>query len=404
MTKKLNVGLFIDTFYPMIDGVVMVVDNYAKKLSKYANVTVFCPNGKTKFDDSTFEYRVVRCKSMKFPNYCYTVGTPSSDGKFKKALKESNLDIVHIHSPFGLGKIGAKYAKKHGVPLVGTIHSQYKMDFLKATHIKWLSLILLKNIMKTYNSCDECWTVNNYTEKVCLEEYNLKTKHRIQRNAGRFEPIDNVEEARAEVNNLYNLKDDDKVFLFVGRLIVLKNILLIADALKVVKDAGVKFKMLFVGFGPDENKLKAKIKEHGLEDCVTLCGKVSDQDLLKKIYARADLFLFPSMYDASSLVQIEAASQHTPSLFVRGSVTSGTVTEDVNGFMAEENPQKFAEKIVEIVNNKEYYDKVTEGAFRDIYVSWDSVVEEVMGEYRRIIEEKKTSSQLQQPKDQPQDL
>ena len=36
--KKITIGIFNDSFYPMIDGVVMVVDNYAKRLSKYANV------------------------------------------------------------------------------------------------------------------------------------------------------------------------------------------------------------------------------------------------------------------------------------------------------------------------------------------------------------------------------
>jgi hypothetical protein len=38
---------------------------------------------------------------------------------------------------------------------------------------------------------------------------------------------------------------------------------------------------------------------------------VKDRELLASIYARADLFLFPSLYDASSIVQIEAALQKT---------------------------------------------------------------------------------------------
>ena len=38
---------------------------------------------------------------------------------------------------------------------------------------------------------------------------------------------------------------------------------------------------------------------------------VKDRELLVSIYARADLFLFPSLYDASSIVQIEAALQKT---------------------------------------------------------------------------------------------
>jgi hypothetical protein len=32
MQKKLKIGLFIDTFFPMVDGVIMVVDNYARRL------------------------------------------------------------------------------------------------------------------------------------------------------------------------------------------------------------------------------------------------------------------------------------------------------------------------------------------------------------------------------------
>ena len=42
--KKIKVGLFIDSYFPMIDGVVMVVDNYAKKLSKKCEVVVVCPS------------------------------------------------------------------------------------------------------------------------------------------------------------------------------------------------------------------------------------------------------------------------------------------------------------------------------------------------------------------------
>jgi hypothetical protein len=41
MKHKYTIGLFCDSFFPMIDGVVITVDNYAKRLIKYANVVVF---------------------------------------------------------------------------------------------------------------------------------------------------------------------------------------------------------------------------------------------------------------------------------------------------------------------------------------------------------------------------
>ena len=61
-----KVGLFIDTWYPMVDGVIKVVDNYARRLMRYCDVVVFCPEtrGFRKEDDAALPYQVVRCSSV----------------------------------------------------------------------------------------------------------------------------------------------------------------------------------------------------------------------------------------------------------------------------------------------------------------------------------------------------
>lgn len=61
MDKKITIGLFVDSFFPMTDGVIMVVDNYARRLVKYANVIVFAPKYRKKYDDSKLPYQVIRC-------------------------------------------------------------------------------------------------------------------------------------------------------------------------------------------------------------------------------------------------------------------------------------------------------------------------------------------------------
>ena len=99
MKERLKIALFIDTYFPMIDGVVMVVDNYAKRLQKYADVTVFCPTVDKNFKDN-HSYKVVRCKSFKPFFLDYVAPLPRLDRKFKKYIKNSHFDIVHIHSPF----------------------------------------------------------------------------------------------------------------------------------------------------------------------------------------------------------------------------------------------------------------------------------------------------------------
>ena len=39
MGGRLRIGYFVDTFFPMVDGVIMAVDNYARRLSAVADVT-----------------------------------------------------------------------------------------------------------------------------------------------------------------------------------------------------------------------------------------------------------------------------------------------------------------------------------------------------------------------------
>ena len=85
--KPLKIALFIDTYYPMIDGVVLVVDNYAKILSKFADVAVFCPKPDDKNYKDNFSYKVVRCKKISVFFLDYNLGIPQFDKKFKQAIK-----------------------------------------------------------------------------------------------------------------------------------------------------------------------------------------------------------------------------------------------------------------------------------------------------------------------------
>ena len=95
--KNLNVALFCDAFYPTIDGVVTVVNNYAKILNKTANVFVVGP--KARNYKETQEYEVVRCMAVKVPFVGYDYAAPKLDSKFLKKMKERDIDIINIHSP-----------------------------------------------------------------------------------------------------------------------------------------------------------------------------------------------------------------------------------------------------------------------------------------------------------------
>lgn len=383
----MKVGLFIDTWYPMVDGVIKVVDNYARRLVKYCEVVVFCPEtrGFSREDDEKLPYKVVRCSSVPLIKSDYDIPAPALDPKFEAQLIRSGIDLVHIHSPFSVGLAGVLYAKLHRLPVVATLHSQYRQDFEKPLRFKPAVDVAMDAIMRVFNACDECWAVNGGIKDLYVNEYGLTAPCKVRLNATDHRPVSDPAEAARIVNETYGVPADATVFLFVGRINFIKNIDFTVRALAKAKTLGLKnFRMLFAGRGQDEEKLAALVQEQGLADEVVMCGLVSGREMLENLYSRAKLFLFPSLYDANSLVQIEAACQGTPTLFLEGARTAATVTPGVDGFVCPPDEDAYARMILDILAHPDLYGKVSEAARRDLYLNWDDVVRDVFADYRAL--------------------
>lgn len=379
-----KVGLFIDTWYPMVDGVIKVVDNYARRLMQYCDVVVFCPQtrGYKKERDADVPYEVVRCTSIPLIGNDYDIPTPVLDPVFEARILKSGIDLVHIHSPFTLGLSGVLYAKIRQLPVVATLHSQYRQDFENPLKIKGAVDLAMGGIMRVFNACDECWAVNAGIKNLYEKEYGLTAPCKVRLNATDHVPVADPSRAAAIVNETYGIPADAVVFLFVGRINFIKNIDFTVRALARAKEMGLKnFRMLFVGKGQDEEKLAALVRELGLREDVVLCGLVSDREMLQNLYSRAKLFLFPSLYDANSLVQIEAACQGTPTVFLEGAKTAATVTAGVNAYVSQPGEENYARMMMDILSDPAGYERVSAAARSDLYLNWDDVVKEVYADY-----------------------
>lgn len=380
---RMKVGLFIDTWYPMVDGVIKVVDNYARRLVNYCDVVVFCPEARgTDVKDDSMPYKVVRCASLPMIKYDYNLPAPVLDPVFEARLITSGIDMVHIHSPFAVGLAGVLFAKLHRIPVVATLHSQYRQDFAQAIKLKPALDMVMGPIMGVFNACDECWAVNGGIKDLYENEYGLTAPCKVRLNATDHKPVADRASAARIVNETYGVPDDATVFLFVGRINFLKNIDFTVRALAKAKEMGLRnFRMLFVGRGQDEERLADIVKAEGLADEVVMCGLVSSADMLQNLYSRAKLFLFPSLYDANSLVQIEAACQGTPTVFLEGARTAATVKAGVNGYISPADEESYARTIMDILADSEGYARVSEAARNDLYINWDDVVRDVYKDY-----------------------
>jgi len=385
---KLNIGFFSDVFYPYVDGVVSVVNGLANYLDKIGKVYVFCPRPRDKKYKYNKHYEIINCKSIKIPILGMDYPRPKKDKAFLNKIANLDLDIIHIHSPFAMGAFGLELAKQKNIPIVATLHSQFKKDFKRFAKLNSIVKILMKKIMAIFNGADEVWTFNSGCKKT-LYEYGFKGKCRLVSNATEMTPILNLEEKIKSVNEEYGLTNTEHIFIFVGRLYKAKNNGMTIKALSVLKQRGVtNFKFVIVGKGEDYRNLKKLVTKYELEKNVVFTGIIHDRIKLAALLERSDLFLFPSLYDMSSIVQIEAACYKTPVVFLKGANTASEITHEVNGFISNNNITDYVNTIKAAISDKEKLQKVGEQAHKDLYVTWSQLADKVYAEYLEIIKAK----------------
>ena len=383
--KRLKIGLFIDNFYPAIDGVVIAVDNIARELSENNDVVVVAPYMGDNSKDLDHHYIIKRVGSIPMPVGEYRIVTHKFgfSNSFKELVKE-NFDIIHIHSPFNIGKLGLKVAKELNIPCICTVHTRFDYEIKRFTKNEYIVKLIMKGLMNVFNACDKCIVVNEFLEEE-LHEFGYKKKSITIYNGTDLVPIKDKEKAIAFVNKLHNFKKDETVLLFVGRLIDIKNIFFVADVLKKLKEDNFKFKMVFVGTGPDENKLKRIISNYKLNDVVYFTGKVTDRNYLSALYLRSNLLLFPSLMDTSSLVRIEAAVNETPGLFITDSLVGKMIKDDYNGFNSKMDVNTYEKRIIEVISDKKLLTKVSKNARKTLGISWKEVSNQIYKLYLKTL-------------------
>ena len=385
--KRLKIGLFLDSFFPNIDGVVNVVDNLAKELSKYNDVVVVVPYTESVNEDKDRPYKVIRINSLPVPFTDYRVSLMQTRiNESYKILLEEKFDIIHIHSPLAIGLLGLKVAKKLNIPCIATMHTRFDFEIRKRVNNQFIIDNIISRFIKVYNACDKCIAVNNAMKKV-FKDYGYLYEPVVIYNGTDLTTCKDKEIIN-KINVKYSLDEVYPVFLFVGRIIDIKNIFFILDSLKLLKEEGYKFKMIYVGDGFDLKELQKRIVEYDMQDYCVTTGMVTDRNIISGFYKRADLFLFPSLFDASSLVQIEAAVNETPGVFIEGSVTSDTVINNVSGFTSSYSVNDYKERIKEIISDKEKLKEVSKNAREMLGRILDGIAKDTYELYLKEMEKK----------------
>lgn len=379
-------GLFNDSFPPIMDGVAQGTRNIAYWLNKkYGKCYVVTPHFPKYTDEE--EFMVLRYPSVALlGRKPYRVGMPGLS--LSMDLDKIPFDLVHAKCPFSSGRVALRLARRRNIPLVASFHSRFYDDFKNALKSDAMARAAVRVVVDFFQSADAVWTVSEGSART-LRDYGYVGAISIVENGIDFAVEEGQEQDLSDIDWHFGLRKDAPLLLYVGQIVKQKNLSFLLSALKIAARHGTPFTMLFVGEGPYEIELKKRAEEYGLADRIRFAGVVQDRDMLKRIYARAGLFLFPSLYDTFAIVVREAASVGCPALLIRDSDAGQSIDDGVNGFLADHQPTAYARRLGEIFSDLPAAQAVGLTAQRTLCRSWEQVVDDIYEEYQRIISDYK---------------
>ena len=382
---KLRVCLLNDSFPPLIDGVSTAVVNYAANLQKKGCGVVV---GTPQYPDVTDEYPypVVRYPSLDTMKLLgYRTGYPFSLASLRE-LEGEGLDIIHSHCPMSSTLVARALREGAGAPVVFTYHTKFDIDIARAIEVRWLRAPAIKAMVSNISACDEVWVVSSGAGEN-LRKLGYQGDYTVMENGVDFPRGRASKEEVAALRETRGLAPGEPVLLFVGRLLWYKGIRMILDGLSFLRAGGRRFRMVFVGDGPDREEIERYAAEKGLSDVCCFTGAIHDRELLRVYFSLCELFLFPSTFDTNGIVVREAAACGAPSLLIRGSCAAEGIEDGRTGLLCEENAGSLAEAAAAALERREELREIGQHAMEELYLSWETAVDRAQTRYGRIVEQ-----------------
>ncbi|MEG2315861.1 MAG: glycosyltransferase [Clostridia bacterium] len=379
------IGQFCETYPPELDGVGRVMLSYCCALKKMGHRCMYIAPENPNYAH-TPECETLLYKGMPIPRELYRIGVPGFTRTYRRAAREIPFDLVHAHSPFLAGRAARRIARRRSIPLVATFHSKFYDDFYRVTHSKALAQLALQYVLSFYRSCDEVWAVNECTAQV-LREYGYRGEIVAMPNG--TNPLSVTDEEYADALRRFPLLDETPTLLFVGQMDFKKNTRNILRACAKLSGEGFAYQLLMVGEGQDSKSLHALAQELGFAQKARFTGFVAERHVVLSLYRRADLLVFPSVYDNAPMVVREAAAMGTPALLLAESCAAEGIVHGENGFLCRNTVESIAEGIRSAVPSAQ---AVGARARETIPIPWEQLMRDVLARYQKLIDSKRERS------------
>lgn len=317
--------------------------------------------------------------------------------KALEAVRQFKPDVIHITGPSDIGLLGVYIARRLNLPIVLSWHTNIH-EYAKQRLEKLLPFLPDISRFSLAGSAEQLslkLTLLFYKLGKVFLAPNEELAEMLRRNLNR--PVFLMR--RGVDTDLFSpAKRQRKEGLFtigyVGRLTPEKNVRLLVDLEKGLREAGANnFRFVIVGQGSEREWMEQQMQPHGnVEFAGVLKGEA-----LARAYANLDLFIFPSPTDTFGNVVLEAQASGVPAIVSDQGGPKFIIRDGETGLVAKNN-RGFLDATLQLMSQSELHHRMREAA-RELAcrASWDAVFEQVYQAYEACRERAAAEKAVRKP-------
>ena len=200
-----------------------------------------------------------------------------------------------------------------------------------------------------------------------------------------------------EIRQLYGLKDDDLMVLFLGRLVSVKGVDKLIAAMTHVLQKIPNARLVIVGLGDMQDYLSRLAQNLKLQGNIKFRFEFIPEEERIAHYAACDVAVFPSVYEPFGIVAIEAMSMEKP-VVVGASGVSGmreivvASGEEQCGFHVNPNdPTDIAWGIISALQDPQKRQLLGQNGRKRVLkeFTWDEIAKRTVQNYNELLESQK---------------
>ncbi len=340
-----------DVYFPRVNGVSTSIETTRHALEKLGHeVTLIVPDYPQQNETSDSNVLRIPARKVMFDPEDRLM-TWRDLSRTLRVITPQHFDLIHIHTPFIAHYAGTRIARKFQLPVVETYHTffeqylEHYIPFLPDPVLRLAARRLTANQGNAVNALIS----PSLAMRDILRRYGVRTPISVIPTGIDLEAwrAPTAPDPRSELG----LSSSQPMLLFVGRLAFEKNVEFLLNMMCTLVQHHPDVRLVLAGEGPAEKHLRKLTAQLGLEQHVIFVGYLPRDGQLQALYRAADAFVFSSATETQGLVLVEALALGLPVVALAEMGTRDVVREGEGCLVAPNDPQGFAQRVLELLNH-----------------------------------------------------